>query len=417
MNHLPRTGHLPLLLLAATFCAAGCHSNNQNSNNVPTPSTDPAEANLAPVSNTSGAAAPAAESSQQPAPSSEQTASSYDQSSADYDNADYGAQPTVTAPDPPPALPDYSQPPCPGDGYIWTPGYWDYASAGYYWVPGAWVQAPYQGALWTPGYWGYTNGQYGYFPGYWGTHIGFYGGINYGFGYTGVGYEGGYWNNGHFNYNREVNNVNVTTVHNVYSYRVTVRNNTRVSYNGGSNGIRMRPSPQEVAAYREPHAPPMQAQLQVRESARADHSNFASVNHGRPASPVYTRPVAADQNVHPQPARENHNQSPAERQPPREPARQPSRTETNRPEPARTQPAHRQETPQRQATPQRQEAPRREATPPRQATPQRQEAPRREATPQRQATPERKAAPQQRRSEPSRPEATPEHHEPPHAGK
>ena len=24
----------------------------------------------------------------------------------------------------PPAIPDYSQPPAPGDGYIWTPGYW-----------------------------------------------------------------------------------------------------------------------------------------------------------------------------------------------------------------------------------------------------------------------------------------------------
>ena len=24
----------------------------------------------------------------------------------------------------PPALPVYTQPICPGDGYIWTPGYW-----------------------------------------------------------------------------------------------------------------------------------------------------------------------------------------------------------------------------------------------------------------------------------------------------
>ena len=29
----------------------------------------------------------------------------------------------------PPALPVYAQPPCPGDGYIWTPGYWAWAGA------------------------------------------------------------------------------------------------------------------------------------------------------------------------------------------------------------------------------------------------------------------------------------------------
>ena len=54
----------------------------------------------------------------------------------------------------PPAIPDYDQPPCPGDGYIWTPGYWAWGPDGYYWVNGAWVLPPYAGALWTPGYWG-----------------------------------------------------------------------------------------------------------------------------------------------------------------------------------------------------------------------------------------------------------------------
>ena len=41
----------------------------------------------------------------------------------------------------PPALPVYEQPLCPGDGYIWTPGYWayDYDYGDYYWVPGTWV--------------------------------------------------------------------------------------------------------------------------------------------------------------------------------------------------------------------------------------------------------------------------------------
>ncbi|MEI9979038.1 MAG: colicin transporter [Edaphobacter sp.] len=102
----------------------------------------------------------------------------------------------------PPPIPDYEQPPAPGDGYIWTPGYWAWTGDGYEWVHGAWVAAPYVGALWTPGYWGY--GGYGYFwnAGYWGPYVGYYGGINYGFGYFGIGFYGGYWGGGRFWYNR-----------------------------------------------------------------------------------------------------------------------------------------------------------------------------------------------------------------------
>src|SRR5580658_8923520 len=88
----------------------------------------------------------------------------------------------------PPILPVYSQPICPGAGYMWTPGYWAWGPAGYYWVPGTWVMAPFIGALWTPGYWGWGAGVYLWHAGYWGPHVGFYGGINYGFGYIGVGY-------------------------------------------------------------------------------------------------------------------------------------------------------------------------------------------------------------------------------------
>ena len=43
----------------------------------------------------------------------------------------------------PPPLPVYEQPLCPGDDYLWTPGYWayDYDANDYYWVPGTWVMA------------------------------------------------------------------------------------------------------------------------------------------------------------------------------------------------------------------------------------------------------------------------------------
>jgi hypothetical protein len=100
----------------------------------------------------------------------------------------------------PPALPLYDQSICPGDGYLWTPGYWAYddSVSDYYWIEGAWVMAPEEGLLWTPGYWGWRDGGFFFNEGYWGAEVGFYGGVNYGFGYGGEGYGGGRWDGGHF---------------------------------------------------------------------------------------------------------------------------------------------------------------------------------------------------------------------------
>jgi hypothetical protein len=139
----------------------------------------------------------------------------------------------------PPALPVYKQPICPGDGYLWNPGYWAYGDEGYYWVPGVWVRPPQVGLLWTPGYWGWGGGVYVFHPGYWGPHVGFYGGVNYGFGYGGAGFGGGRWEGGHFAYNTAVVNVNRTVIHNTYiDNTVIVRNNfSRTSFNGGNGGI------------------------------------------------------------------------------------------------------------------------------------------------------------------------------------
>jgi hypothetical protein len=63
----------------------------------------------------------------------------------------------------PPPLPVYEQPPCPGDGYLWTPGYWAYAEEGYFWVPGTWVLIPEPGYLWTPGYWAGVTEAFSFF--------------------------------------------------------------------------------------------------------------------------------------------------------------------------------------------------------------------------------------------------------------
>jgi hypothetical protein len=55
--------------------------------------------------------------------------------------------------------------------------------------------------------------------GYWGPHVGWYGGINYGFGYFGHGYNGGRWDGRHFFYNRAVNNIDFDHMRNVYEDR------------------------------------------------------------------------------------------------------------------------------------------------------------------------------------------------------
>ncbi len=184
----------------------------------------------------------------------------------------------------PPALPIYTQPICPGYGYLWTPGYWGYGPAGYYWVPGVWVRPPAVGVLWTPGYWGWGNGLYLWHRGYWGPHVGFYGGVNYGFGYGGLGFAGGYWRGGSFFYNRAVLNVNPTIVHNTYN-RTVINNtviNNRVSYNG-PGGIQAQPTSQQMQAAREQRFQPTAEQVAHRDQAGQDRAQFYSENHGRPA--------------------------------------------------------------------------------------------------------------------------------------
>jgi hypothetical protein len=192
----------------------------------------------------------------------------------------------------PPALPVYEQPVCPGDGYLWTPGYWywDDDAADYFWVPGTWVMAPEVGFLWTPGWWGWGGEAFVFHEGYWGPTIGFYGGINYGFGYFGVGFEGGRWDNGHFFYNRAVMNVNVTEIHNVYNTTINTTTISRVSYNGGNGGIDARPTPQEEAAAHERHIPPVAAQDQHVQTARGNPQLRASANHGKPAIAATEKP-------------------------------------------------------------------------------------------------------------------------------
>ncbi len=196
----------------------------------------------------------------------------------------------------PPFLPVYEQPVIPGPGYLWVPGYWAWSPeyGDYYWVPGTWVLPPQVGVLWTPGYWGWGGNAFIWNPGYWAPHIGYYGGVNYGYGYTGNGYEGGYWNRGAFFYNRSVNNItNVTNITNVYNK--TVINNVtinNVSYNGGKGGTTSRPTPAQLAVARERHIPPTVEQTQQQRAASTNRALLASVNHGKPPIAATARPGA-----------------------------------------------------------------------------------------------------------------------------
>jgi hypothetical protein len=196
----------------------------------------------------------------------------------------------------PPALPIYEQPPCPEEGYIWVPGYWAYGYDfdDYYWVPGTWVVAPEVGFFWTPGYWAWVNDRFVFYDGYWGPEVGFYGGINYGFGYFGDGYVGGRWDNGRFFYNRSVTNVNVTNIHNVYNNTTVINNTTvtRVSYNGGNGGVSARPTPQQEAVAHQRHMAPVAAQTQQVQAARSNPQLRASANQGKPPVAATPRPGA-----------------------------------------------------------------------------------------------------------------------------
>ena len=190
----------------------------------------------------------------------------------------------------PPALPVYVQPIAPGDGYLWNPGYWAYGPEGYYWVPGVWVRPPQVGLLWTPGYWGWGGSAFIFHEGYWGPHVGFYGGINYGFGYGGVGFFGGRWEGEHFAYNTAVMNVNRTVIHNTYVENVHVTNvGVHTSFNGGTGGIQARPNMQEQQWSHESHVAPTSEQQNHIQMAHADRSNFASANGGHPQYAAMSR--------------------------------------------------------------------------------------------------------------------------------
>jgi hypothetical protein len=172
----------------------------------------------------------------------------------------------------PPPIAVFDQPACPADGYIWTPGYYQYGDYGYYWVPGQWVLPPSLGMLWTPGYWGFGGGKYAWHEGYWGTRVGFYGGINYGNGYFGSGFNGGRWEGGVFRHNTVISTVDRNKVHNTYEDRSVVQEikGPNHAFNG-KGGIKVQPSRDEAEVSRTPHQGPTPVQMSHAQDAHNSH--------------------------------------------------------------------------------------------------------------------------------------------------
>ena len=289
----------------------------------------------------------------------------------------------------PPVMPVYEQPLCPEDGYMWTPGYWAYGDEGYYWIPGAWVPAPQPGYLWTPPYWGFEGGAYLFHAGYWGDHVGYYGGVNYGFGYMGIGFAGGEWRGGRFAYNTAVVRVNTTIIHNTYVNETIVHNNTiindhHVAYSGGPGGINHQPTPQEREFSGGRHIAATSVQQAHFQAAARDPQQRFSANHGRPTNVAAARPINTPQ----------HQQVGGGNRPGNQPQARPA--QQARPE-QQSRPAQQQ--PQARPAPQSRPAP--------QARPAQESRPAPQARPEQQSRP----APQSRPAE-SRPapQARPESH-------
>lgn len=241
--------------------AAGCRKTATVATGVA--ADDPASANLAPVTTQAARGKnnlPERVLSDRESASPTQQGESVDPGS--YDAAAPAENGMYEADQAPPPLPDYAQPVATQPGVIWTPGYWQHGPAGFYWVTGAWVQPPYAGALWTPGYWAASGPHYRFHPGFWGRHVGYYGGVPYGYGYPGRGYVGGYWNNGRFFYNQAVNHIDVNIIPTVYTRPEPAFAGVRVSF-AGAGGIMLAPIAAELVALHEEHTRPLRVQVDV----------------------------------------------------------------------------------------------------------------------------------------------------------
>ena len=118
--------------------------------------------------------------------------------------------------------------------------------------------------------------------------MGFYGGVDDGYGYGGVGFEGGYWRGGVYTYNRNVVNVGLSVNVAVYSRR-RPSGGSQTSFNGGNGGVNAKPTPQERAFANERHIGPTHQQHEHRQLAGKNPDLKFAHNGGRPAIAATSR--------------------------------------------------------------------------------------------------------------------------------
>ncbi len=131
--------------------------------------------------------------------------------------------------------------------------------------------------------------------GYWGPHIGFYGGVNYGFGYGGAGYRRRTLGRESFcvQHRSRQRQHHGGSQHLYEQCRRTITYTVnKVSYNGGAGGVAAAPTSQERMAAQEPHVPPTPMQHQHVQEAVRNPALSAAANGGHPAIAATPRPAA-----------------------------------------------------------------------------------------------------------------------------
>ena len=65
-----------------------------------------------------------------------------------------------------PPAPRYEAVPAPRAGYVWAPGYWNWADQRHVWAPGRWMEAR-PGSYWVADRWASRDGRHHFEPGRW----------------------------------------------------------------------------------------------------------------------------------------------------------------------------------------------------------------------------------------------------------
>ena len=129
------------------------------------------------------------------------------------------------------------------------------------------------------------------------AHVGYYGGVNYGFGYMGIGFVGGVWAGGAFRYNTAVMHVG-RGIHNTYCRPTVVERNTIVN-----NGTWLTAAARAASIIRPPAGEadtrtsstwlPHRTRRGTESAARTNANNYFNHNGGHPANAAMDRPMRA----------------------------------------------------------------------------------------------------------------------------